>query len=266
MLARVRKAATAAGLVMMAHANAFESQRMALDAGVDVIAHGMWFWGALDREVTVPAEIETFLDRVAAGHVGYQPTMRVLYGESAYFDPGYLAMPALRKVFPPALIEWLRTPQGQQYKKEIAAPGMSDAAMADMFASGPLRRVRLATAYLDRKGGDLVFGTDTPAEPSYGNPPGLNGYLEMREWQAAGISLQRIFRAATIDNARRFRLDKEVGTIEPGKAANLVLMEKSPLDSLDAYDSIVTVWVRGKQVARETLAADPAPPSPPAGR
>jgi imidazolonepropionase-like amidohydrolase len=261
LLARIRKAATSAGLVMMAHANSFESQRMAFEAGVDVIAHGMWRWGKFDREAAVPPEIGAFLDRVAAAHTGYQPTMRVIYSESAYFNPGYLATPALRNVFPPALIEWFRSPQAQQRKKEITAPGMSDAAMADMYSNGLLRRVRLATAYLDRKGGDLIFGTDTPAEPSYGNPPGLNGYLEMREWQAAGISLERIFRAATIDNALRFHLDKEVGTIEAGKAANLVLMEKSPLESIDAYDSIVTVWIRGKPVARDALAASPGPPS-----
>jgi len=266
LLARIRKAATSAGLVMMAHANSFESQRMAFDVGVDVIAHGMWRWGKFDREAAVPGEIGAFLDRVAAAHIGYQPTMRVIYSESAYFDPDYLSTPALRRVFPPALIEWFNSPQGQQRRKEIAAPGMSDAAMADMYSNGLLRRVRLATAYLDRKGGDLIFGTDTPAEPSYGNPPGLNGYLEMGEWQKAGISLQRIFRAATIDNARRFHLDKDVGTIEPGKAANLVLMEKSPLDTLDAYDSIVTVWVRGKPVAREALAASPGPPSRSAAR
>ncbi|HXF77770.1 MAG TPA: amidohydrolase family protein [Usitatibacter sp.] len=266
MLARLRKAATGAGLVLVVHANNLEAQRMALDAGVDVIAHGMWEWGALDRSKDVPAEVAAVLDRAAATHTGYQPTFRVLYGESAYFDPSYLDMPALRKVVPAALIEWFKSAPGQQFKKEVAEPGVPDAAMAEGFANGPLRRVRLATAYLDGKGGSLLFGTDTPSAPSYGNLPGLNGYLEMKEWQAAGISLERLFRAATIDNARRFGLDKDVGSIEPGKAANLLLMEKSPLESLDAYDSIVTVWIRGKAVPRESLAANPAPPSRPAAR
>ena len=265
-LKRLAEAAHRAGLLLVIHANGFEAQRMALDGGADVIAHGMWHWGDLDREPEVPAPIAAFLDRVAASHVGYQPTMRVLYGETAYFDPGYLAMPALRKVVPAAMIDWFRSPEGQAFRKEIAEPGESDADMLQGFARGPIRRVRQATAYLDRKGGNLVFGTDTPSAPTYGNLPGLNGYLEMREWQAAGISLARIFRAATLDNARRFGLDKGVGSIEPGKAANLVLMEKSPLDTLDAYDSIVTVWIRGKPVAREALAAGPAPPSPPAAR
>jgi hypothetical protein len=46
-----------------------------------------------------------------------------------------------------------------------------------------------------------------------------------------------------------------VGTIEPGKIANLVLLRKSPLGSVDAYDSIVTVWIHGKQMSRESLTA-----------
>jgi hypothetical protein len=41
-------------------------------------------------------------------------------------------------------------------------------------------------------------------------------------------------------------LDSELGTIEPGKIANLVLLKKSPLESVDAYDSITAVWVQKK--------------------
>jgi len=47
----------------------------------------------------------------------------------------------------------------------------------------------------------------------------------------------------------------QLGTIEPGKVANLVLLNKSPLESVDAYDSIVAVWVHGKPVSRDSLAA-----------
>jgi imidazolonepropionase-like amidohydrolase len=68
------------------------------------------------------------------------------------------------------------------------------------------------------------------------------------------MSLVQIFRAATINNARKFKMDSQLGTIEPGKIANLVLLKKSPLESVDAYDSIVTVWVHGDPVSRDSLA------------
>jgi imidazolonepropionase-like amidohydrolase len=78
----------------------------------------------------------------------------------------------------------------------------------------------------------------------------------MQQLSKAGLSLGQIFRAAAINNARRFKIDSQVGTIEPGKMANLLLLRKSPLESVDAYDSIVTVWVHGKQLSRDSLAAD----------
>jgi cytosine/adenosine deaminase-related metal-dependent hydrolase len=67
--------------------------------------------------------------------------------------------------------------------------------------------------------------------------PGLNGYLEMQQLQESGLSLAQIFRVATISKARKFKIDSQLGTIEPDKIANLVLLKRSPLESMDAYDS-----------------------------
>jgi imidazolonepropionase-like amidohydrolase len=61
-------------------------------------------------------------------------------------------------------------------------------------------------------------GTDTPSAPTYGNLPGLNGYLEMQQLHDAGLALEQIFRATTINNAREFKLDSQVGTIEPARS------------------------------------------------
>jgi len=124
------------------------------------------------------------------------------------------------------------------------------------FDQGPLRRVRQVVAYLAGKDANFLFGTDTPSAPTYGNLPGLNGYLEMQQLQRAGLSLEQIFRAATINNAREFKLESQLGTIEPGKIANLVLLKESPLESVDAYDSIVTVWIHGRPASRDSLAAN----------
>jgi hypothetical protein len=35
-----------------------------------------------------------------------------------------------------------------------------------------------------------------------------------------------------------------------------VLLKKSPLQSVDAYDSIATVWIHGEPVSRDNLAVD----------
>lgn len=255
-LAEIRKAATANNLVLMIHANAFEAQKFGADGNVDVIAHGMWHWKPLDSSPEVPEEIKRTLDEIVAKKIGYQPTIQVLYGELAYFQPDYLTMPTVAKVTPKALSAWFASPDGKWFGKLLGEGKTPDAEMVNMYEKGPLRRVRQATAYLASKDANFVFGTDTPSSPTYGNLPGLNGYLEMRELQKAGLSLAQIFKAATINNAREFKLESQSGTIQPGRTANLVLMKKSPLETVDAYDSITTVWIHGKQVAREDLAAN----------
>jgi imidazolonepropionase-like amidohydrolase len=154
------------------------------------------------------------------------------------------------------MLEWFNTPEGKGFKKDLVDDDTPDAVMAQGYDKGPLRRERLVVAYLVGKNANFLFGTDTPSGPTYGNLPGLNGYLEMQQLQRAGLSLAQIFKAATINNAREFRVDSQLGSIAPGKIANLVLLKKSPLESLDAYDSIVTVWVHGTPVSRDSLVAD----------
>jgi imidazolonepropionase-like amidohydrolase len=153
------------------------------------------------------------------------------------------------------MLDWFNSRDGKWFKKELNDDDAPDAAVLDGIDRGPLRRVRQVVAYLASKDADFLFGTDTPSSPTYGNLPGLNGYQEMQELQKAGLSLRQIFKAATISNARRFKLDSQLGTIEPGKTANLVLLNKSPLETVDAYDSITTVWIHGKPVPRDSLAA-----------
>jgi imidazolonepropionase-like amidohydrolase len=256
LFAQVRKAATGNGLVLMTHANSFEAQKFAVDGNVDVIAHGMWHWGALDKRPELPDEIKALLDQIVAKHIGYQPTIQVLYGEMAYFDPEYLKMKALAKIAPKEMVDWFQTPSGKWFGKEVNEDGASDAAFLDEYEQGPLRRVRQVVTYLASRDANFLFGTDTPSAPTYGNLPGLNGYMEMRQLLKAGMSLTQIFNAATINNAREFKLESQLGSIEPGKIANLVLMKQSPLKTVDAYDSITTIWVHGNTISRDSLAAD----------
>lgn len=250
--ADVRKEASKQDLVLVTHGNSFEAQTFAVNGGADVLAHGMWHWGDWNKEKELPPQIKQLLDRMVERRTGYQPTMQVLYGLRAYVDPDYLKNPTLATLLPPSMLTWLKTPEGNWFRQEVSEDETDEAVRQGMEA--PLRRQRQVVAYLASKDANFVFGTDTPSSPTYGNIPGLNGYLEMQNLHAAGMSLAQIFKAATINNARTFKLDKELGTIEAGKAANLVLMKMSPLDDIRAYDSVQTVWVRGKQAARGSLA------------
>ena len=116
------------------------------------------------------------------------------------------------------------------------------------------------TRFLAERDARLLFGSDTPSAQLHTNPPGLNGRLEMDNWIAAGVSEAKLFRAMTIDNARVMRLDDEIGTIEPGKKANLLLLGADPLKNVQAYDAIETVFLHGRPMTRETLSARHARP------
>src|SRR5690606_37411000 len=86
--------------------------------------------------------------------------------------------------------------------------------------------------------GRLVFGSDTPSGPIYTQFPGLNGHAEIQRWHQLGVTLSDIFRALTINNARVLGAENDLGSIEPGKIANLLLLDKNPLTDISAYDSI----------------------------
>ena len=69
---------------------------------------------------------------------------------------------------------------------------------------------------------------DTPSDMTFANPPGLNGRMEMTNLARAGLSLDQLLRAMTIDNARFFGLADELGSIEVGKQADLLILSEKP--------------------------------------
>jgi len=120
----------------MMHANSFEAQKFAADDDVDVIAHGMWNWGNLDRQTELPAEIKELLNRIVDKKIGYQATIQVIQGLSAYFEPEYLKMKPIPKVIPAEMLEWFNSPEGKWFKKELAEDDVPDAAMLEGFKEG----------------------------------------------------------------------------------------------------------------------------------
>ncbi len=119
----------------------------------------------------------------------------------------------------------------------------------------PIARVIEALRYFASNGGSLLFGSDTPSDPTFANPPGLNGRIEMDRWIAAGITPLQLFTAATVSNARFFGLDDALGTIEVGKQADLLLLRDNPLEDVSAYDTIEYVILDGAVIERSSLSA-----------
>ncbi|WP_395373661.1 amidohydrolase family protein [Marinicella sp. W31] len=77
----------------------------------------------------------------------------------------------------------------------------------------------------------LVAGTDAIA--------GFTLHRELELYNQAGISPQDVLRIATLDSARVVGKDKTNGSIEVGKAADLVLLDGNPLENISAVRNVV---------------------------
>lgn len=261
-------AAHSAGMPTILHAIGPEGQTLGLDAGVAILAHGLWEWsGEPQRPSDLTPEVKKVLDRVIQTHTGFQPTMQVVYGFRDLFNPAYLADPRMKSVLPVGLIAWYQSPEGQWFRTSIASGLLPDSLLHSSDAAAKWRSVQSsyapviqrnknATRYLAQRNARLLFGTDTPAVPTYANPPGLNAWLEMRRLIEAGVTPAQLFRAMTSANAEALGLGRDIGTVEVGKRANLLLVRADPTQTIQAYAEIVKVILGGRVLDPGELAAD----------
>jgi imidazolonepropionase-like amidohydrolase len=263
----VVKAAHSVGLPVLMHANSDEAQRFGLDAGVDIMAHGMWNWHQQHSTTTeVTPGVKKILDDELAQNVGWQPTLQVLHGITDLFSSSYLSDPRLLRVLPSNLIDWYRSPEGQWFREVIsqdmklpAGANPNDFERVITQGLGPVMdRGAHATAYLVARHGRILFGTDTPSAPTYANPPGLNAWLEMHRLMDAGETPAQIFKSATLTNARALKLDRDIGTLQVGRRANLLLLREDPSQTIDAYAEISKVILNGRVLDPSELAANAA--------
>ena len=100
-------------------------------------------------------------------------------------------------------------------------PGAAGAELGEARFAVSLKTV----GALHRAGIPIVVGTDQTV-------PGHSVHREMELYVEAGFTPVEALQSATIVSARAMRLDKEVGTIEPGKRADLVVLGANPLDNI----------------------------------
>ena len=115
----------------------------------------------------------------------------------------------------------------------------------------PLCSVALAawlTNHAYRSGVLISAGTDgdTPANDPW---PSLFDEFELLAGPA-GLAPADVIRAATINGAIAMGQQKEMGSIEPGKLANLVVLAKDPLQDAGNLRSVVLTVKRGRRFAR----------------
>jgi Amidohydrolase family len=99
----------------------------------------------------------------------------------------------------------------------------------------------------------FLAGTDSGGGYTF-MVPGFALHEELRLMEKAGLSRWQVLQSATIEPARAVRKEREFGSIEVGKRADLVLLSKDPRQSLEGlFESIEAVSVRGALLDRPNL-------------
>jgi imidazolonepropionase-like amidohydrolase len=204
-----------------------------VDKGVNVIAHSV-----RDQDVT-PALLASMKQR----NVGYIPTLTrdlsvFVYETTPDFftDPFFLRGSAL---YGPQ-VRALTAPDYQARVRQ----NPQTAAMKKALAQGE-RNLKLVSD----AGITVAMGTDSGANGGGGRWQGYFEQVEMEMMRKAGMTPMQVIVAATSNAARIFGLT-QVGTLETGKWADLVVLNANPLDDIRNTRTIDSVWIAGTLQSR----------------
>jgi hypothetical protein len=107
-------------------------------------------------------------------------------------------------------------------------------------------QVAAGAAKIQRAGGLVGVG-------SHGNFPGIGFHLELQALASGGMTPMEVLHAATIGSIKTIGRQSEFGTLEPGKYADLIVLDKDPLLDIRNSLSISSVMKNGRLYDALTL-------------
>jgi imidazolonepropionase-like amidohydrolase len=218
-------------LRVVTHIGSTSDALMAGRAGVDLYVHGVYMDRIPDEDIAT----------IAGFGIPMVPTV-VVFDNAADIN---------QKPFEPTRLEREVAPEWifEAYNENLGEPKVGPV-MTDWLAH--LREVRPDwddnISRLHEAGVTMFTGSDF--QP--GLFPGPSLHRELDHLHEAGLPTADVLRAATINPARFLTGsdDPDFGTVQPGKRADLVLVEGNPLAKLSAVHNIQDVIVGGVRLVR----------------
>jgi imidazolonepropionase-like amidohydrolase len=218
------------GARVAAHLFYLDDAKSLVAAGVDLIAHSV-----RDRDID-PA----FVAAMKSSGICLTPTLMREVSTFVYEStPDFFSDSLFLKHANRAWMASLEEPSRQQQMRSSSSAQRYKAALE--VAS---RNVKL----LSDAGVPIAMGTDT-------GPMGrFQGYFELMELELmvkAGMTARQAVIAATRNAARCMKVDRDLGTLEPGKWADFVALDADPFSDIRNVRRISSVWIAGNAVRQE---------------
>ncbi len=167
--------------------------------------------------------------------VGYTLTLNVTYGGMSGEDYWYQHTNVWQH---PLLSRWVppRVLQPRSVRRKMA-PDSEYGAVFDSVANG--KRLRAAGIKVNIGG--------------HGQREGLGGHWEMWSFVKGGMSPMQALQTATGSPAHYLGMDDDIGSLEVGKLADLLILNRNPLDNIRDTDKLDKVMLNGRLYEAATL-------------
>ena len=170
----------------------------------------------------------------AKSGIAYTPTLLVAYGgpwaENYFYETTEVSTDRKLNRFVPENILENRTQRRPWFRyEEYSFP-----------------KIAASAAKIMREGGLIGIG-------SHGQLQGLGYHWEMWALQSGGLTPLETLRAATLNGAKAIGYEQDLGSIEPGKLADMVILSANPLEGIRNTNSVRYVMKNGELFEGDTL-------------
>jgi imidazolonepropionase-like amidohydrolase len=188
-----------------------------------------------------PEKANALYARFVRNHTWQCPTLTVLRNMAFIQDPAIRNDPRVKYMPPEIVSGW--DPTGDFRLKDRTEEDVQ-------LQQAAYRKLKELIAPMRRAGVEFLAGTDVLNPYCF---PGFSLHDELALLVEAGLSPMEALQAATLNPARYLGKDKDLGTVEKGKLADLVLLDASPLEDIDNSRKIDAVVFGGKLLPKAEL-------------